>query len=239
MIARRAGIIGIAVAALLGSASCASAPQPTPVVDVLALGDSVPAGSACGCVPFPALYARLLSPGGHSVDLARSGYTSGDVRTQVDDPATGPALRAASVVVVMVGANDLATVFAAGGDTAPATAALETNMTAILHRIRAVAAVPVLVLGYWNVVEDGDVARADYSAADLARSAAITQETNNSLRTAAAGLATYVPTLAVFEGPDGAANPTALLAPDGDHPDARGHQAIAAALYAVCATPLC
>ena len=35
-----------------------------------------------------------------------------------------------------------------------------------------------------------------------------------------------------FKGDDRDQDPTALLAPDGDHPNAAGHQAIADALYA-------
>jgi len=215
------------------------------IPDVLALGDSVPAGAACDCAPFPVLYARKLAADGQATDLARSGFTSDDVLTQVDDPTNKAAIRSASIIVIMVGANDVAAVFDAGGDTAAyrrAAATVEAKVTAILHRIRTVRAafVPILVLGYWNIVEDGDVARGDYSAAETAQAATITGYTNDALRAAAtAGFATYVPTLAAFKGTNGTGNPTGLLADDGDHPNARGHAAIAAALYAAqpTATP--
>ncbi|MET0494396.1 MAG: SGNH/GDSL hydrolase family protein [Actinoplanes sp.] len=217
----------------------------TSITDVLALGDSVPAGTACGCEPFPDLYARKLAPDAQATDLARPGLTSGDLLSQIDDPAIQATIRSASVIVIMVGANDLATVFAAGGDTAAyhrAATAVDANVTAALRRARAVRAafIPILVLGYWNVVEDGDVARADYSAADTTQAAIITAYTNNALHAAAtAGFATYVPTLPAFKGSNGTANPTGLLSGDGDHPNARGHAAIAAALYAAqpTATP--
>jgi acyl-CoA thioesterase I len=219
-----------------GSAVAVVAQPATP--DVLSLGDSVAAGSACGCEPFPVLYARKLAPDGQATNLARSGFTSDDVLSQVDDPVAQTAIGSASVIVIMIGANDLAAVFAAGGDTATyhrAAAAVDANVTATLHRIRTIraASIPILVLGYWNVVEDGDVARADYGAADTAQAATITGYTNEALRAAATtGSATYVPTLAVFKGPTGTGDPTGLLTSDGDHPNARGHAAIAAALYA-------
>ncbi|GAA2638758.1 SGNH/GDSL hydrolase family protein [Paractinoplanes durhamensis] len=204
---------------------------------VVALGDSVPAGTACGCTPFPALYARLLSADGRATDLARSGATSRDVLSQVDTPVTVSALRSASAVLLMIGANDLAAVFAGDGGTkayADAAAQVEANVRGTLNGIRQIVgpSVTVDVLGYWNVVEDGDVARADYDDATTAEAARITDQTNDALRTAASGLARYLPTAAVFKGPTGSGDPTGLLAADGDHPNARGHAAIAALIYA-------
>jgi acyl-CoA thioesterase I len=207
---------------------------------VVALGDSVPAGTACGCTPFPALYARLLSADGRAIDLARPGATSDDVLSQVSLPATAATLRPATTVLLMVGANDVAAVFEDNRDPrayADATARVESNMRGTLKRIRMVVgtSATVVVLGYWNVVEDGDVARADYDLATTAEAARITDATNEAIRSAAAGLARYLPTAAVFKGPTGDGDPTGLLAADGDHPNASGHRAIAAAIYA--ATP--
>ena len=45
-------------------------------------------------------------------------------------------------------------------------------------------------------------------------------------------MSTYV----MFKGTDGKTDPTPLLAADGDHPSARGHQRIAQALRACCRT---
>jgi lysophospholipase L1-like esterase len=39
-----------------------------------------------------------------------------------------------------------------------------------------------------------------------------------------------VPTYTVFKGANGRTDPTSLLAPDGDHPNALGHRLIAQAL---------
>jgi lysophospholipase L1-like esterase len=238
--------------AVLLCASCGTArdPVPTPTGSVtaakaggkpvvVALGDSVPAGSVCGCVPFPTLYAQRLSPAGRTVMLAQGGFTSADVLSQVDDAANAATLRTASIVLIMAGANDVAAVFEAGGagtaDYLKAAAQVRANLTATLTRIRqlAGATVPIVVLGYWNVVEDGDVGRADYGAAGAAEAITITGYTNDAISAATtAGNARYLPTTALFKGADGTADPTGLLAADGDHPNAAGHAAIAAAVYA-------
>ena len=180
MIGRRC-LAGFLLLALAGCQPVAVAAPPVPGPDVLALGDSVPAGSACDCVPFPTLYAHLLAADGQATDLAQGGFTSGDVRAQLGDPAVRAAIRSATVTVIMVGANDLAAVFAAGGGGSAQTdqqaaAGVEANVASVVGQIRTVQAAtrPVLVLGYWNVLEDGDVARADYSAADSAQAAALT-----------------------------------------------------------------
>ena len=49
--------------------------------------------------------------------------------------------------------------------------------------------------------------------------------------------ATYISTLPAFHGQDGTRDPTNLLAPDGDHPNAAGHAAIAALLPALPPPP--
>jgi acyl-CoA thioesterase-1 len=92
--------------------------------------------------------------------------------------------------------------------------------------------VPVLVLGYWNVVKDGAVGLASYGASGLRSAEDATQYCNLALRLAAQQSgARYVSTTPAFKGADHTQDPTYLLAPDGDHPNAAGHQAIANALY--------
>jgi acyl-CoA thioesterase-1 len=89
----------------------------------------------------------------------------------------------------------------------------------------------VVVLGYWNVVEDGAAARTDYDEAETAEADAATTVINEHLAAAArASWATYVSTRKVLKGADGSADPTGLLTADGDHPNAQGHAAIASAL---------
>jgi lysophospholipase L1-like esterase len=83
------------------------------------------------------------------------------------------------------------------------------------------------------VVKDGAVGLAEYGAAGLASAEAATRYCNRALREAAQRSgARYVPTTPVFKGTDRDQDPTNLLAADGDHPNAAGHQAIAGAIYA-------
>jgi lysophospholipase L1-like esterase len=90
----------------------------------------------------------------------------------------------------------------------------------------------VLVTGYWNVFLDGAVARTRgekylrlTDAATRAVNALIASE-------AKAHGATFVDLFTPFRGSDGSRDCTALLAADGDHPDAEGHALIARTLAA-------
>ena len=83
---------------------------------------------------------------------------------------------------------------------------------------------------YWNVFEDGDVASAGHGAAYLAWSddAVPAAERRGLLRGPGCGGDVRRPLRAV-QGRR-RRNPTPLLAGDGDHPNAAGHELIAAAL---------
>ncbi|MFF5176218.1 SGNH/GDSL hydrolase family protein [Micromonospora sp. NPDC000089] len=210
---------------------------PPPPAVVVALGDSVPAGTACACDPFPALYARRLSPAAASVDLARSGSTAADLLDQLRDGYPREVLRTATVVLIMAGANDFAARFPGGRDDDYRRIAgqVRADVATAVRQVRADAGrpVPVVVLGYWNVLEDGQVAGADYDADGTAEAARATSYANDALADAARDAAArFVPTFGVFKGADGTVDPTALLAADGDHPNARGHAAIATAIPA-------
>ncbi|UQU62397.1 SGNH/GDSL hydrolase family protein [Couchioplanes caeruleus] len=200
--------------------ACAGAGPVTPARIVVALGDSVPAGTACGCDPFPVLYARAQRAA--AVNLAVPGATSADVLNGL--PAARGPLTRADEVLVMAGANDVAPVFR--GDYATAAAGVRTAVAATIAGIQGIHPVPVVVLGYWSIVPDGRAGATDTRAAAKATAAV-----NDALRAAAHDSgARYVDTEPAFHGSDGAMDPTPLLAPDGDHPDAQGHAAIAALL---------
>ncbi|MFI5844566.1 SGNH/GDSL hydrolase family protein [Catenuloplanes sp. NPDC051500] len=210
-------------------ASTAAAPAPL----VVALGDSVPAGTACDCVPFPDLYAARLYAGAGAIDLAADGYTSADVLAQIRSGEAEDCLRHATTVLIMVGANDAADGFPGAGASgyAEISGRTEENVTAAVREIHAVAgaALPVMVLGYWNVVQDGDAA--EFAPGEDVEAAIATDDTNRALAAAAeAGGASFVPTYPLFKGVDGRSDPTGLLAADGDHPNAAGHAVIAAAI---------
>jgi lysophospholipase L1-like esterase len=239
----------VAVALAVAVAGCAapmpipappSEPPGTPVV--VTLGDSVPAGTACDCDPFPDRYARLVSPAAVSVNLAQPGDTSADVRDEVDADDIRADLRRATIVLIMAGANDLAAAFDDERDDhayETSAAQVEANVAATVDTILQVHSTPVtvLVLGYWNVVKDGSAGFAAYGAEGLASARGATRYCNLALQRAAkqAG-ARYVPTTAAFRGEHRTLDPTGLLASDGDHPNADGQEAIAEAVYAAVPT---
>ncbi|WP_249997696.1 SGNH/GDSL hydrolase family protein [Actinoplanes sp. M2I2] len=223
---RRLAVL-VAVLLLGGCAAAAPSSSPARPPEVLTLGDSVAAGSACGCSPFPALYARAQHA--TDVNLARSGATAADVRAAV--PAERSQVASAAEVVIMIGANDMAAVFGHPAQYATVAAGVDDDVTATVTAIEQLHRVPVILLGYWNVVQDGQVGAAQYGADGVRDAARATALVNQALRDAATRTgATFVPTEPAFHGDDGSHDPTGLLAPDGDHPNAAGQAAIAALL---------
>lgn len=221
---------------------------------VVALGDSVTAGSVCGCDAFPVVYARLLSrQQGRPVqvdNLGIGGLGSAGMLHQLGQAPTARAVAAADVVLVTIGANDFsdhkgditqdACERPGSGDcvTDELDAMRRRVVEALtrIRRIRAGAPTRVLVTGYWNVFEDGRVARQSYSSAGLAATLDLTVRANARLRRAAdASGATYVDLLGPFRQAPG--DVTQLLAGDGDHPNAEGHRLIARTLLAAARPP--
>lgn len=211
---------------------------------VVGLGDSVTAGSACDCTDFITAYAGgLPHPGRASavpVNLGRGGLTSDGLLSQLStDAQTRQAVARAGTVVVTIGANDLVPlveVWRKGGCQAACyePAAVKTGRTVqrvgqLVHALNATAR--VIVTTYWNVYEDGDVAEALRGASFLRWSDAVTRAANDQICAAARrASALCVDLYAPFKGELGQENPTPLLADDGDHPNAAGHQFIARAL---------
>src|SRR6478736_4253414 len=229
----------------------ASTPSSSPAAQshvVLALGDSVPSGHACGCSPFPETYGSLLSRRtGARVTVdnrAVSGLQTADVIDQLRDPDVASAVRRADVFLVTIGANDFGDHHdqvvggaCGAGDTDCVSDELDSmgaHLASVLARIRALRdgrPTSVLVTGYWNVFEDGDVARRAYGTSGLQASLRLTQRANAVIESvsAAAG-ARYVDLYGPFE--QSGRDVTALMAADGDHPDAAGHLLIARTLLA-------
>jgi acyl-CoA thioesterase-1 len=195
---------------------------------VVTLGDSVAAGAECDCDPFPARYAKDQ----HAIDvnLAESGATAADVRAQL--PADSGALSTAAEVLIMIGANDVANTIDDPATYPAAASSVQNDVTAMIAGIEKSHSVPVIVLGYWNVVQDGQVGRQTYGPAGVRAAGEATSMINNALRAAAStsAQAEYITTAPAFHGDDGAHDPTDLLASDGDHPNAAGQAAIAALL---------
>lgn len=211
---------------------------------VVGLGDSVVSGSHCDCAPFITRYGTLVAQATHRSTTVRNlgvgGATTGDLlkALQHGGTATGR-LRGADIVTVTIGANDMAVARSewmqdgCGTCFDKVAATVKANLVKILRLIRADAGrdpVEVLVTTYWNVFEEAvdEPAPAAYAAmADLATSRA-----NYAICAAAAqDNAACVDLYRPFKG-DGSADATSLLADDGDHPDAAGHQLIASSLAA-------
>ncbi|QGN57756.1 SGNH/GDSL hydrolase family protein [Nostocoides sp. HKS02] len=224
------------------TATTSTTADTSPVV-VVGLGDSVTSGFACDCTTFIALYAALLRQRAHrpteAVNLGVAGLTSMSLSEQLDSVAARVQLSRAGVVVLTIGANDLNPLIGrwqkGGCDTSciePATDLMGTRLAAVLTRLGTLvpAGAHILVTTYWNVFEDGDVADADYGKSFGPWSAAVTRSANAHICTAAAQAGdSCVDLYEPFEGA-GDRNPTALLADDGDHPNAAGHRLIAQTL---------
>ncbi|WP_076262678.1 SGNH/GDSL hydrolase family protein [Intrasporangium flavum] len=209
----------------------------------MALGDSVPAGNGCDCTPYPQLTGDdLSSPPDRTVTVANDavgGFTTDDVLTQLrNDTSVIDRVRSADVVEVEVGANDVGYSSSCGASVAcyqPTVPVVERNLGAIVARVRELASghpVLVVLLDYWSVWLGGQYATAQ-GEAYVAAAAEVTDQVNSVIRsTASATSSEYVDLRTAFKGPDHAYDETHYLAPDGDHPNAAGHEQIAAATVA-------
>jgi acyl-CoA thioesterase I len=227
-----------------GAAFAGAAAAPPPVV--VAFGDSVPYAAHCGCPGFVGEYAALagsnvgLTPTVHNFSVP--GSVSEDVLDKLTHRRVRRALRDATTVLIMTGANDFTAPFSEVRDGAsesdeypPAAARVQTNVTAAIQQVQRLNPLAhIVVLDYWAAMKDGAVARREYSPVAQQAAQDATVAVNDALAAAVAAThVTYVSTLVAFKGPDGSKDPTDLLAPDGDHPDAAGHQVIAQALVDV------
>jgi lysophospholipase L1-like esterase len=212
---------------------------------VVALGDSVPAGTACHCTPFPSLTAHALTASsGRTFTAANdavAGATSADVLTQLEsDSAVMSHVRTAGVVEIEIGANDVEYSNACGTSVACYAArlpAMEKNLAAIVSRTRALGPGGrkplVVLLDYWNVWLGGRYAAAK-GPAYVAAAEQLTDDVDSAIKALARRSGSdYVDLRAAFKGPDYDKDETRYLATDGDHPNAAGHQQIASATDAV------
>ena len=164
-------VLPIAVLMLLPLTGCtrllaviqpsASVGNLTEVTRLTALGDSVPYGTECKCIPYPRLTAADISHvARHSVKQMNDsvpGYTSEDVMDQlVNNRAVMFHVAVSQAVLVEVGANDVH--YSATCKTNVACydrrlPRLQHNLTAIAHRIDHLTAgrVTLIMLDYWNV----------------------------------------------------------------------------------------
>jgi lysophospholipase L1-like esterase len=215
---------------------------------IVALGDSVTSGSGCGCTAFPSLYGDLLqgrTGDAVSVDnLGVGGLDSAGLLERLDTTGSPTAnlTAKANVVLLTIGANDfggrhddVTAGRCTGGCTTAVLDQLFINLGQILARIETLRAgrpAVVLVTDYWNVFEDGQVARRSFPPSGRAATSELTRKVNAVIAsTVRSSRAVDVDLCDPFER----GNVTDLLAPDGDHPNAAGHALIARLLLA--ATP--
>ncbi len=254
---RRAVLVTcLAVSALTLLAGCGTAHRPARGADVTAgkgawavvgLGDSVTSGYHCDCTPFVQQYAALTARRtGRPMtadNLGVNGLTTSGLLAQLGSSDVAQPVSGADIVLVTIGANDAAESLArwsaghcdqaclqAGADEVGST------LDEVLDRIRTLRdglPTEILVTTYWNVVQDGVVARGGFSAAYLRASDTLTRAVNAAICTSAtASAASCVDLYRPFKQ-DGSADPTPLLAADGDHPDAAGHALVARTLASV------
>jgi lysophospholipase L1-like esterase len=228
--------------------TAATTPARAPLA-VVGLGDSVTAGSNCDCAPFVERFADLVAArdgrAATATNLGTPGLTTGSLADQLAQPGPSRSVASADTVVVTIGANDLTALQDRWEHTgcdaacmAPAVAAMARGLAADLSRVRDIGHVGqrVEVTTYWNVFEDGDVADQEHGAGFADWSDTVTVSANRAICATARTFGDLcVDLYAPFLSADGNSNPTSLLAPDGDHPNAAGHQVIARALLA--ATP--
>lgn len=212
---------------------------------VLGLGDSVAAGSGCDCLPVPERYAQLRGERDHTsydtTNLAKSGLTTSDLLDQLtNDEDTITAAQTADVIIVIVGANDLAELVADAPDPcletclAPPVVSMAITFDEVMQRLDALRKPDstVLVTGYWNVFLDGQVGR-ENGAKTYDLSLTVTDAANLVLSADSERHgATFVDLATPFKGADGSQDPTSLLAEDGDHPNEAGTELIAQELLA-------
>ena len=216
--------------------------SPLLIHHVVALGDSVPAGSACSCTSYVALVATEVAAAQHRTikidNLSAPGRTTAGLVEQLGESSVTAALSDADMAIVTIGANDLeddsnCSVAASVGCYQPNLRALQTAYAQMLERLHAAlpARARIFVTGYWNVFLGGAVARR-HGASYVRNSATLTKMVNGVIASdAAAGSAIYVDVYRAFKG-DGDRDDTNLLADDGDHPNAAGHVVIAEAINA-------
>ena len=229
------------------TSTASAAPQPYRVVG---LGDSVPAGTNCGCTSYVVRIgqqaARQHGRPAAVTNLAQPGLTTAGLAAQLRRPAVRSAIADADLVIITIGANDFDPDLLTASDCQPATAlscyqsvlatqrSLLSSVLAQVNALQTRSGGRILVTGYWNVFRDGQVGR-DQGAAYVEGGNALTRADNALIASVSAAHGdTYVDIYTPFKG-DGSKDDTALLASDGDHPNAAGHALIARTLLGALA----
>jgi lysophospholipase L1-like esterase len=216
-----------------------STATPSRTWSIVALGDSVPSGYNCKCTPYPQLSAQgLTSSTGQTVTAtndAVAGYTTMNVLNQLkSDTSTIDQVRKADAVEINIGANDVPYNTKSCGTSvdcyAPLVAPMQKNLAAIVSRVHDLTAgrkVLVVLLDYWSIWLGGTYAR-DKGHAYVSAARRMTAQVDAAIKTTASQSGSaYVSERRAFKGPSFGYIESHYLASDGEHPNAKGHQAIA------------
>jgi lysophospholipase L1-like esterase len=213
-------------------------------LSIVALGDSVPRGTNCDCTPYPPLTADgMTATTGQTVTAANDSVagstTSGVLRQLESDGAVMDNVRKARAVEIEVGANDVAYSKRCGTEVdcyAPLVPPVEKNLAEIVRRVRELSSSHkplVVLLDYWSIWLGGKYA-AEKGDAYVNTAREMTDRVNAVIKSTAAQTGSaYVDLRHAFKGPNYAYDETHYLSNDGDHPNAAGHEKIAAATEAV------
>ena len=204
----------------------------------------MPRGTNCDCRPYPELTSDgLTTTSGHTVTATNdsvAGYTTSKVLEQLkSDREVIGHLHGADVVEIEIGANDVAYSHSCGTAVdcyTPQLPTMEKNLLSIVktvHDLTSGHKVLVVLLDYWSVWLGGQYAAAK-GEAYVAAAEQVTDQVNAAIKSTAAETGSaYVDLRAAFKGPNYVYDETHYLSSDGDHPNAAGHQQIAAATEAV------
>jgi lysophospholipase L1-like esterase len=206
---------------------------------IVALGDSVPSGYNCNCTPYPQLSASGLSSStGQTVTAtndAVAGYTTTNVLTQLNSDSTViDQVKKADAVEINIGANDVPYNKNSCGTSVdcygPLVAPMQKNLAAIVSRVHDLTSghkILIVLLDYWSIWLAGSYARKqghDY----VSVSRQMTAQVDNAIKTTASQSGSaYVSERRAFKGRTYGYIESYYLASDGEHPNAKGHQAIA------------
>lgn len=238
-----------------GTSSSRSGPTSSPAVagplTIVALGDSVPSASSCGCTGYVELLGTRLAQLTGRTDVVHNdaigGWTSSDVVSNVTSAATSADLRQADLVLVEIGANDfdlerVDDPSCLPADTSPCWSStlseLRSNLALLVDTVRRVDQRPdvrIALIGYWNVTLDGVVGQ-QQGPAFVTGSDALTRTVNAAIAEVAAQSDTlYVDAYTPLKGVNGDLDPTNQLLDDGDHPNQSGHQLLMQAVLSALA----